>query len=76
MNDKFCILLTANDCGHCQHFRGDGIINSNPSYRINAANAAVPIPIYAPNLLLLKEKAKEQLTNKIKNESVIPNNEF
>lgn len=29
---KFCILMTANDCGHCRNFRGDGIINSNQSY--------------------------------------------
>lgn len=30
--DKFCILLTAQNCGHCQHYRGDGILNSNQAY--------------------------------------------
>jgi hypothetical protein len=32
MNDKFCILLTSQNCGHCQHYRGDGILNSNQAY--------------------------------------------
>lgn len=31
-SDKFCILLTAQNCGHCHHYRGDGIINSNQAY--------------------------------------------
>lgn len=31
-SDKFCILLTAQNCGHCQHYRGDGILNSNQAY--------------------------------------------
>lgn len=30
--NKFCILLTAQNCGHCHHYRGDGIINSNQAY--------------------------------------------
>ena len=31
MEDFICLLLTSNGCGHCQHFRGNGLIENGKS---------------------------------------------